>query len=40
MRDNVKTVISCDVCETDDIHPKTKNILAKRVADVLLEGKF
>lgn len=29
----VKTVISKDVCEADDIHPKTKHLLSKRVAD-------
>lgn len=33
---NVKTVISKDVSETDDIHPKTKHLLAKRVADALM----
>ena len=34
-KENVKTVISADVCETDDIHPPTKHILAKRIADAL-----
>ncbi len=33
---NVVTVISKDVCENDDIHPKTKHILARRVADALM----
>lgn len=33
---NVTTVISADVCENDDIHPKTKHKLAKRVAKALL----
>lgn len=36
-KDNVKTVISADVCETDDIHPPTKHILAKRIADALID---
>lgn len=31
----VKTVISSDVCENDNIHPKTKHLLAKRVAQAL-----
>lgn len=31
----VKTVISSDVCENDDIHPKTKHLLAKRIAQAL-----
>lgn len=39
MRNNVKTVISKDICETDDIHPKTKDKLSVRIADTLLEGK-
>lgn len=34
--DNTKTVISADVCETDDIHPKTKDKLSKRIADQLI----
>lgn len=36
LTNNVKTVISKDVCETDDIHPKTKYLLARRVADALM----
>ncbi len=32
---HVKTVVSRDVCETDDIHPKTKSLLAKRIAALL-----
>ena len=32
---HTKTVISADVCENDDIHPKTKHHLAKRIADAL-----
>lgn len=32
---NVKTVISADVCENDEIHPKTKHKLAQRVAEVI-----
>lgn len=35
LRDGVKTVISRDVCETDDIHPKTKQPLALRIAAAL-----
>lgn len=31
----VTTVVSADVCETDDIHPKTKDKLARRIADAL-----
>ena len=30
--ENVKLIVSRDVCETDDIHPKTKKILAERIA--------
>lgn len=33
----VKTVISRDVCETDDIHPPTKQHLSARVAALILE---
>ena len=35
MLPHVTTVISADVCETDDIHPKTKEKVAKRVAEIL-----
>lgn len=31
----IKTVISRDVCETDDIHPPTKHILAERIVRAL-----
>ena len=34
--ENVVTVISKDVCETDNIHPKTKTKLAKRIVEVLI----
>ena len=34
-RDFVKTVISKDICETDDIHPPTKDKLAKRIISAL-----
>lgn len=34
------TVISRDVCETDDIHPKTKDKLAARIAAVIREHFF
>ena len=30
-----KTVISADVCENDEIHPKTKHNLAQRVSMAL-----
>lgn len=32
---NIKTVISSDVCESDDIHPPTKDKLSKRIASKL-----
>ncbi|MBQ4641176.1 MAG: hypothetical protein IJB47_00985 [Oscillospiraceae bacterium] len=31
-RDNVMSVVCADVCETDNIHPPTKDKLSKRVA--------
>ena len=31
----VKTVISADICETDNIHPPTKDKLAKRIVEAL-----
>lgn len=34
---NVYTVISGDICETDDIHPKSKYTLALRIADTILK---
>ena len=37
-RKKVKMVESRDVCETDDIHPKTKDKLARRIAKVLIEN--
>ena len=30
----VKTVLCADICETDQIHPPTKHLLAERIADV------
>ena len=30
----VTTVLSADICETDQIHPPTKHLLAERIADV------
>ena len=36
-REKVKTVVSRDVCENDDIHPKTKGILSNRIAEVLIK---
>ena len=38
MTNNVITVISRDVCETDNIHPPTKTLLAKRVADAIMRN--
>ena len=35
-RRNVKMVASDDVCEKDDIHPKTKDKFEKRIAEVLI----
>ena len=35
--DFVKTVISADICEKDNIHPPTKDILSQRVAKALTE---
>ena len=32
---HVKTVVSKDVCETDDLHPKTKHHLSKRIVQAL-----
>lgn len=32
---DVKTVISADVCEKDEIHPPTKDKLSQRIADAL-----
>jgi hypothetical protein len=37
MADNVVTVISRDICETDNIHPPTKDKLAKRLAETIME---
>lgn len=34
---NVKTVISRDVCETDNIHPRSKKELSIRIVDALTE---
>lgn len=35
--ENVKTVVSADVCENNDIHPKTKDKLAARIANELMK---
>ena len=32
---NVYTVVSKDICETDDIHPQTKDQLAVRIAEAI-----
>ena len=34
---NTKTVVSADVCEDHTVHPKTKTILSKRIADAACE---
>lgn len=34
--ENVLSVKSADVCESSDIHPPTKKLLAKRIAEILL----
>ncbi len=36
MINNVKIVRSNDVCESDDIHPKTKSVLSQRIVDAIL----
>lgn len=36
MTHNVTTVVSRDVCETDDIHPQTKTVLAHRLAETIM----
>lgn len=38
MRKKVTTVVSADVCESDHIHPPTKHLLAKRIAEVIRKG--
>ena len=35
MRKNVRLVVSRDVCESDDIHPKNKSELSHRIAELL-----
>ncbi len=35
--ENTYLVKSDDVCEIDDIHPPTKDLLAKRIADIILK---
>lgn len=37
MTDNVVTVISRDVCESDNIHPPTKTLLSKRLSDAIIK---
>lgn len=36
MTHNVKTVISKDICETDDIHPQTKTVLSHKIAESIM----
>ena len=36
--DNVYTVVSSDVCENDNVHPKTKNKLSFRIAEKLIQN--
>lgn len=35
MREKVITVVSADISESDNIHPPTKHLLAKRIAEVI-----
>ena len=35
LKENVYSVVCRDICEKNDIHPPTKDILSKRIADVL-----
>ena len=37
---NVYTVISKDICETDDIHPKSKHVLGCRIAETITKNIF
>ena len=37
MTHNVTTVVSADVCENDVIHPPTKTLLSKRLAEIIME---
>ncbi len=34
------TVISRDICETDAIHPPTKDVLSKRIAEIVRKHYF
>lgn len=36
-REQVQSIISRDVCETNDIHPPTKHLLAERIAAALMK---
>jgi hypothetical protein len=36
--ENVDTVISRDVCSSDNIHPPVKSGIARRIADILLRA--
>ncbi len=40
MRAYVRTVPCADICESDNIHPPTKGLLAKRIRDTLAEDKL
>ena len=35
MKENVTTVVSADISESDNIHPPTKHILAHRIAEII-----
>ncbi len=37
MVQNVKTIVSTDLCENDNIHPKTKDKLSKRLAETIIK---
>lgn len=37
VRERVQTVVSKDLCETNDIHPPTKHLLAERIAEALMK---
>ena len=40
LRENVRTVICADICENYEIHPKTKDKLAERIVDTLLDANY
>ena len=40
LRQNVRTVICADICENYEIHPRTKDKLAERLVETLLDANF